>query len=84
MIYFIERNIQDLPFDNSITECQIGKKVYDLVVANRNVGLDRISDHIVSDDQLGMVFEKTNPREQKQIEEFIEEKYGPMADLLLG
>lgn len=84
MIYFIERTTLELPFDNSISECQIGTKIYDLVVADKNQGLDRISDHIINDNQLGMVFEKTNPREQKIIEQFIEEKYGPMSELLLG
>lgn len=83
MIYFIERETE-IPFDNSISECQIGKKVYDVVVAPKNSGLDIISDHIVNDGQLGMIFAKTNPREQKKIEAFIEEKYGPMSELLLG
>lgn len=83
MIYFIERH-DSLPFDDSITECRIGKKVYDLVVHNKDLSLERIADHVIDDSQLGMVFLKTNPREQKRIEEFIEFKYGPMQELLLG
>lgn len=84
MIYFIERITPELPFDNAIADCRIGKKLYDVVVAPKNSGLDCISEHIVDDGQLGMVFEKTNPREQKKIETFIDERWGPMSELLLG
>ncbi len=84
MIYFIERTISEIPFDNSITECQIGQKLYDVVVAPKNTGLDSISDHIVDDGQLGMTFTKTDPRERKLIERFIDDRWGPMSELLLG
>ncbi len=81
MIYFIKRET-DLPFDNSIAECQIGSTVYDIIVQPKNSGLDSISDHIVND--TFMTFEKTNPREQSIIKEYIENKWGKMNELLLG
>ncbi|MCD6436264.1 MAG: hypothetical protein J7L15_07735 [Clostridiales bacterium] len=84
MIYFIERITPELPFDNSIAECQVGEKTYDVVVAPKDTGLNSISDHIVDDNQLGMTFFKTDPREQKIISEFIEERWGSMSELLLG
>ncbi len=83
MIYLIER-MGEVPFDGSITDCRVGKKIYDLVVSKKDTSLERISEHIIDDLQLGMIFLKTNPREQKQIREFIEFKYGPMQELLLG
>ncbi len=83
MIYFIERET-DMPFDESFAVCRIDDKTYDLIKRPKDVGLERISDHIIDDGQLGMIFEKTNPREQKKIEAFIENRWGPMAELLLG
>jgi len=83
MIYFIERETE-LPFDGSLTECQIGKKIYDVLVQPKNTGLDSISDFIIDDNQLGMVFIKSNPREEKLVEQFVEERWGPMQELLLG
>jgi hypothetical protein len=83
MIYFIER-YTDLPFDGTIAECQLKDKLYDVLVQPKNSGLDSISDYIIDDNQLGMVFVKSNPREQKLIEQFVEERWGPMQELLLG
>ncbi len=83
MIYLIERETE-IPFDNCIADVHINNKHYDVVVAPKNSGLDSISEHIIDDGQLGMIFVKTNPREQKKVEAFIEEKWGPMSELLLG
>ncbi len=83
MIYFIERETS-IPFDGSITECKVNGKTYDILKQNKNTGLDSISEHIIDDSKLGMIFSKTNPRETKQIEKFVEEKWGPMQELLLG
>ena len=84
MIYFIKRETSEVPFDGSISECQINKKVYDIVVSPSNIALERISDHVINDEQQNYIFEKTNPREEKLIREFIEERYGPMSEILLG
>ncbi len=81
MLYFIERETQE-PFEGSIRECQINTKVYDIVPQGRNVGLDRISDHVIND--TSWTFEKTDPREQQIIREFVEENFNKMNDLLLG
>jgi len=82
MIYFIERT--QGPLTESIADCHINGKIYDIVVSPRDTSLEGISEHVVADDHLGMVFEKTDPREQAQIKEFIESRWGPMNELLLG
>ena len=83
MLYFIERH-NDIPFDNSIDSCVINEKIYDIIQSNKDYSLERISNHVINDNELGLVFEKTDPREQKSIEIFIEKQYGPMQELLLG
>lgn len=84
MIYLIERAISEMEFDNSVGELQINNKIYDVVVAPRNTGLDSISDHIIDDSQTGMIFAKTDPREKSVVENYITERFGPMSELLLG
>lgn len=84
MIYLIERINENLPFDGSTSECQVGTKIYDVVPSPKNTALEMISDHVIDDNQLGMVFTKTNPRETKLVENFVEERFGPMSELLFG
>jgi len=83
MIYFIERET-DMPFDNAINECILGKKIYDIVISNKNTGLDRISDHIVDNQSDKFIIIKTNPRDQSLVEKYIIDNFGPISELLLG
>ncbi len=81
-LYFIERFNEESQFEGSVGICEIDGKIYDIVNQQSGIGLLSISDHIFDMDS--KVLEKTNPREEAKIKAFIESKYGPVNELLLG
>jgi hypothetical protein len=59
MIYFIARET-DMMFEGADDTAAIDGVLYDIVRAPKDVGLDRISDHVVDDHT--WTFQKTDPR----------------------
>ena len=82
MLYFIERVIDDIPFDETFHTCVIKHKMYDIVESNRNTGLDSISEHIF--DTGTCTFSKTNPRESNDIKTELKKLNYTIKELLLG
>ena len=79
-LYFIERFQDDSEFEGAFKNCRIKGKVYDVVKAKKDTGLDKISTHII--DFQHKLFMKTNPRESTQIQKCAESIIGKMNELL--
>lgn len=82
MLYFIERVIGDIPFDETFHTCVVKNKMYDTVKANNNSGLDSISEHIFDIDKCLLI--KTNPRESNDIKKELKKLNYVVKELLLG
>jgi len=81
-LYFIERILNsDIPFDNSLGSLNINGKIYDIVHAGRNIGLDRISDMIINLDN--HCFEKVNPGKELGFADIISKELNIKINQLL-
>ncbi len=84
MIYAIERWSEqgEMAFDNAFSNIAIQGKIYDLVKAPKDSGLERISEFILDDNN---VFIKSNPRTLTEASQGFESATGiKPQELLLG
>lgn len=81
MYYIIERET-DLPFDQSIGEIEIQKRIFDVVKGQKNTGLVSISTFIVDDNKILI---KSDPRIEAEFKQKFENLTKiKLQELLLG
>jgi hypothetical protein len=83
-MYVIQREFDELPWDNADFEIEIENKTYDVVVLPKNFGLDSVSDYII-DDNNTFVKRPIGESDSTLAIEAFEKKIGEkFHDLLLG
>jgi len=82
MYYVIERVLtEDIPFDKTWMTFTMNNKIYDIVKARKDTGLDRISDFIVDDNK---VVTKADPRKVTEFKFYFTKATGmDLNELLL-